>query len=115
VIWLATLPDTFRRTLRGVIRFLLLAVALSLLAAPLHRVLEQGRAHDQPGRPDQAHHCPVCALVKGQLDTPDFTPASIEFVGGELALPDLEIASPVSHSFDLLPPGRAPPLSVIPS
>ena len=91
---------------------MVIAVALSLLAAPLHRVLEHN--HDE-AHASQTHHCPVCALAKGQLDTPDFSPSTVVFERGEIELAIVEISSTTASTFGLLPPGRAPPVSVIPS
>jgi hypothetical protein len=93
---------------------LVAAVALSLLGAPFHRALGHDHDHDH-GQESQAHHCPVCALVKGQVDSPDFPSATLEFVRGEVQLPVLEVFRPASPTVDLLPPGRAPPVSLIPS
>ena len=92
------------------------AVALSLLAAPLHRALGHDHGPDHgSGHESQSHHCPVCALVKGQLESPDLASSAIVFVRGEVLLPVAAVSCPTSSSFDLLPPGRAPPISIIPS
>jgi len=120
ILW-ATIRDLFRCALRSVAGVLVVAVALSLLAAPLHRAIEHDHDHDHSqtehshGHESQPHHCPVCALVKGQVDTPDFSPATLMFVRGEVLLPVVEVLCPASVNADLLPPGRAPPVSVIPS
>jgi ABC-type nickel/cobalt efflux system permease component RcnA len=119
VILSATIRDLFRRALRGVAGLLVVSVALSLLAAPLHRAIGHDHNHDQAqhshDHESQPHHCPVCALVKGQVETPDFSSSTVAFVRAEVVLPIVEISCPASSSFDLLPPGRAPPISVIPS
>ena len=119
MIRMAAAQDLLRRALRAVAGLLVVAVALALLAAPLHRAMEHdhnpGQSGHGHGQESKAHHCPVCALVKGQVDTPDFSPSTVIFVRGEALLPGVEISCPASSGFDLLPPGRAPPVSIIPS
>jgi hypothetical protein len=119
VILLATIQYLFRRAWRGAGGLLLTGMALSLVAAPLHRAAghehgdrEAEHSHE-PG--NQPHHCPVCAFVKGQVDTPDFSPAIVVFVRAEVCLPVAEVFRPTSVNADSLPPGRAPPVSLIPS
>lgn len=114
----ATIQNWCRGTLRFVGGLMAAAVALSLLAAPLHRALghDHDPAHDHGSEHEsKAHHCPVCALVKGQLESPDFASTTIVFVRGEVLLPIAAVSFPASPNFDLLPPGRAPPVSVIPA
>ena len=119
MIQLATIHDLLRRALRGVGGLLVVGVALSLLAAPSHLAIGHDHDHDQAqhshDHENQPHHCPVCALVKGQVDSPDFSSSTVMFLRAEVVSPVVEISCPASSSFDLLPPGRAPPLSVIPS
>ena len=112
MIRLATIPGLIRRAVQGVIGLLAIAVACSLLAAPLHRALEHDR---DPAPSGEAHHCTVCALVKGQVDTPSFASSTIVFVRSALARPAIESSCPSDLRFNFLPPGRAPPISVIPS
>jgi hypothetical protein len=104
---------------RGVVVLLAAGVALSLLATPLHRALEHdhdpAQTEHSHGHESKAHHCPVCALAKGQLDTPNFIPTTVVFLRGEVVLPVIEFSCSAASRFDLLPPGRAPPVSVIPS
>jgi len=93
---------------------MVLAIAVSLLEAPVHRVShheDEATTHGAPG----THHCAVCSLAKGQMDSPGLSGVSLAFELVEFVGPVAEISLPASPLVDLLPPGRAPPVSVIPS
>ena len=87
---------------------MVLAMALALLDAPLHLAAHHEDDHG-------GHHCAVCALAKGQVDSPGFSCALVAFELVEVVGPASEISLPVTSIVDLLPPGRAPPVSVVPS
>ena len=87
---------------------MVLAIAFSLLDAPFHQT-----THHEAG--GGAHHCAVCALAKGQVDSPNFFCTLLAFELVEVGGPTAEISLPASPSVELLPRGRAPPVSVIPS
>lgn len=109
--WLAQLRTIGRGSVRGAALLMVLGIAISLLAAPAHQVSH----HEDDDGPQSTHHCPVCSLAKGQVDSPALAGVSLAFELVEFVGPIAEISLPASPSVDLLPPGRAPPGFVIPS
>jgi len=108
VNWLFPLRTIGRCALRGAALLMVLGIAISLLAAPAHQLTH----HEDDGA---THHCPVCALAKGQVDSTGFSFALLAFELVEFVGPVAEISLPTAPNVDLLPPGRAPPIPVIPS
>lgn len=88
-----------------------LAIAVSLLEAPVHLATH----HEDEGGAHSPHQCPACALAKSPVDSTEFSGASLAFELVEFVGPLAEISLPASPIVDLLPPGRAPPVTVIPS
>ncbi len=90
----------------AVLSLLLMLCLLALAASPkLHELI-----HKDAGRAD--HQCAVTLFAHGQVDAVDFSVA----VAGPFCAAEFFPSPPVSifsSAFEMLPPGRAPP--VLPS
>jgi len=92
--------------LAGVRLLLAVVVGLILAGAPLHHALHRG---------DEGHSqtCPICVLAGTTLDaSPSELSLPAAAICDAVEVPVLDIFLPL-NSFDLLPPGRAPPAVLI--
>lgn len=90
------------RAVAGALLVLFMLMAAFAASPALHRSLHADA--DQPN-----HHCAITVLAQGQIDVPPCDAVACELPAGYESVRLIELSSFYS-AFDLLPPGRAPPV-----
>lgn len=97
-------PSSLKPVLAGLLAGFVLLMTLAAASERLHLTLHADAAHDQG-------HCVVCAIAKGQMDTPALA-VSEAFASPSVAWTIPTIETVPSRAIDLsVAPSRGPPAS----